>query len=101
MEAGCWGMGASKLCLRESIALQIIVGLHKATPRKSTNTTAFVLLSDSLCCGSWTNYLYRHQSKMSSSKKFDLKWTLRQVFIRVYRLEIHTVSPVGMNVQFC
>ncbi len=37
----------------------------------------------------WTNYLYRHQSKMSSAKKFTCKVTLRQVFIRVYRLEIH------------
>ncbi len=38
--------------------------------------------------------LYRHQSKMSSSKKFDRKGTLRQVFIRVYRLDIHSVILV-------
>ncbi len=34
---------------------------------------------------------YRHQSKMSSAKKLTCKGTLRQVFIRVYRLEIQTV----------
>ncbi len=31
-------------------------------------------------CKSWTNQLYRHQCKMSSSKKLTCKRTLRQVF---------------------
>ncbi len=42
----------------------------------------------------WINELYRYQSKMSSSKKLNCKWTLRQVFIRVYRLEIQSVMLV-------
>jgi hypothetical protein len=43
----------------------------------------------------WTNYLYRHQSKMSSSNKVTCRGTLRRVFIRVYRLEIQ-VNHVGI-----
>ncbi len=35
----------------------------------------------SACIRSWTYYLYRHQSKRSSYKKFIWKGTLRQVFI--------------------
>jgi len=43
---------------------------------------------------------YRHQSKMSSSKKLICKGTLRQVFIRVYRQEIHSVMLVFLT-QLC
>ncbi len=42
----------------------------------------------------WTDKLYRYQSKMSSSKKLTCKGTLRQAFIRVYRLEIQSVMLV-------
>jgi hypothetical protein len=37
---------------------------------------------------------------MSSSKKFNCKWTLRQVFIKVYGLEIHSVMLV-FSTQLC
>ncbi len=40
-------------------------------------------------CRAWTNKIYRHQSKM-----LTCKGTLRQVFIRVYRLEIQPVMLV-------
>ncbi len=36
------------------------------------------------------------QSKMSSSKRFNCKGTLRQVFFRVYRLEVRTVCQFGI-----
>jgi hypothetical protein len=48
----------------------------------------------------WTSYLYRHQSKMSSSKILACKGTLRQVFIRVYRLEVQLVMLV-FSTQLC
>jgi hypothetical protein len=45
--------------------------------------------------------LYRQQCKMSSSKKkFTCKGTLRQVFIRVNRLEIQSVVLV-FSTQLC
>ena len=37
---------------------------------------------------------------MLSSKKFTCKWTVRQVFIRVYRLEIQSVMLV-FSTEFC
>ncbi len=38
---------------------------------------------------------HRRQCKMSSSKKMTCRGTLRQVFIRVYRLEIHcNINPI-------
>ncbi len=48
----------------------------------------------------WTNQLhryidsFRHQSKMSSSKKFTWTGTLRQMLIRVYSLKIQSVMLV-------
>jgi hypothetical protein len=48
----------------------------------------------------YTHELYRHQSKMSSSKKLTGKVTLQQVFIRVYRLEIQSVMLV-FSTQLC
>jgi hypothetical protein len=44
--------------------------------------------------------LYSHESKMSSSKKLTCKGTLRQVFIRVYRMEKQTVMLVFSS-QLC
>ncbi len=48
----------------------------------------------------WTNYIFRHQSKMSSSKKLTCKGTLRQVFIIAYIPEIQPVMLVN-STQFC
>ncbi len=43
---------------------------------------------------------YRHQSKLSSSKKFTCKGTLRQMFIGAYRLDIQSVMLV-FSTQLC
>ncbi len=50
----------------------------------------------SRACVAWTNSICTgsHQSKLSSSKKVTCKRTLRQVFIRVYRLELQSVMLV-------
>ncbi len=42
----------------------------------------------------------RHQSKMSSSKILTCKGTMRQMFIRVYRLEIQSVMLV-LSTHLC
>jgi hypothetical protein len=44
--------------------------------------------------------LYRHQSKMLSSKKLTCKGALWQVFIRVCRLEIQSVMLI-FSTQLC
>jgi hypothetical protein len=58
------------------------------------------ILQDSLLHG-LPNKLYRHQIKMSfSTKKTYKKGTSRQVFIKVYRLEIQSVMMV-FSTQLC
>ncbi len=72
--------------LNSSLTNQFIWGFKNS---KLTLTDAYI------------NYLTeRHQNKMSSSKNFTCKGTLRQVFIRVYRLEIQSVMLV-FSIQFC
>jgi hypothetical protein len=39
----------------------------------------------------WNNKLYRHHSKLWLSKKLTCKGTLRQGFIKAYRLEIQPI----------
>ncbi len=73
--------------------------------KKAPTNTIWIRCKDvsqlkSLSPPRWLINYKRHQSKTSSSKKLTCKWTLRQVFIRVYRLEIQSVMLV-FSTQLC
>ncbi len=74
-----------RLCFQKNIRFCIQLAMHEGLSMETWHKESIGQLTGVFypMHAAWTNELYRHQSKMSLSKKFTCKGTLRQVFICV------------------